>query len=172
MGAESRPLARRRYLTFYLADRTYAVPVGYIDEVVATADIATVPGTPSIVSGLLNVGGRLLAVVSMRRLLGLPDMERSLYSPLVILKGRRKQCALEVDGVLRITSIEDGDLTPITEGESMNDFASSVAYVDGSMVVLLSPDHLLLEQEHKRIAALAESAQQRIAELGAVVTWP
>lgn len=159
------PRVRGRYLIFYLAERTYAVPIACIEEIVPMTELSPVPGAPSFLSGFLEVGGEPVAVISMRRLFGLPEGEREMYTPLVILKAATQKIALEIDGVTRIVDVDADDLIPVTEGCSLNNCASAVARVDGQAVVLLSPERILLEQESKRVAELGELARKRLAEI-------
>src|SRR5882757_5888215 len=84
-------------LVFGLSDRVYAIPTTHVAEIVPMAELAQVPGSPDFLSGFLNVAGQLIAVVSLHRLFGLPDRERHLYSPIVILKSTPDRIALEVD---------------------------------------------------------------------------
>jgi len=168
MGADSISPLRGRYLIFHLADRAYAVPTRCVEEIVPMAELCPVPGAPAFLSGFLDLGGQLVAVISLRRLLGMPDRERELYTPLVILKASPEQIALEIDGVSRIVDVGGDDLIPVTEGCSLNNCASAVVRLDGQVVVLLSPERLLLEQERRRVAELAELARQRLAEVEAV----
>ena len=165
MGAESITPMRGRYLIFQLADRTYAVPIQCVEEIVPIAELFPVPGAPEFLAGFLDVGGQLVAAISLRRLLGLPDHERELYTPLVILKSTRQRIALEIDSVSRIAEIAPEDVIPVTDGCSINDCAAAVARLDGQAVVLLSPERILLEQEAKRVAELAELTRQRLTEL-------
>ena len=168
MGADSISPVRGRYLIFHLADRTYAVPTGCVEEIVPMAELFPVPGAPSFLAGFLDVGGQLVAVISLRRLLGMPDRAPELYTPVVILKTTPQPVALEVDGVSRIVDIGGDDVVPVTESCSLNDCASAVVHLDGQAVVLLSPERILLEQEQRRVAELAELARQRLAEVEGV----
>jgi purine-binding chemotaxis protein CheW len=157
-------------LVFGLSDRVYAIPTKHVAEIVSMAEVAQVPGSPAFLTGFLNVGGELIAVVSLRRLFGLPDCERHLYSPLIILKSVPDRIALEVDAGLHIAEISGGDLMPLTEASSLNNCATAIARVDGSSVVVLSADHLLLEQERKRVAELAHSAGRRLDQMESKTT--
>jgi purine-binding chemotaxis protein CheW len=157
-------------LLFSLSERVYAIPTKHVAEIVPMAELAQVPGSPNFLSGFLNVGGQLIAVVSLSRLFGLPDRERHLYSPLIILKSVPDRLALEVDTGLRIAEIAREDLMPLTEATSLNNCASAIVRVDGSSVVVLSVDHLLLEQERKRVAELARLAGRRLDQMESVTT--
>jgi purine-binding chemotaxis protein CheW len=167
MGADSNT-PRGRYLVFQLADCAYAVPAGAVEEIVPVAELASVAGAPSFLEGFLDVGGELIAVLSLRRLLGLPEHEWELYTPLVILKSDRPKIAVEIDGVICVAQIDDEHLSPIAEGCSLNDYATAVARHEGRTVILLSPAQILLDQERRRLVELAETAQQRLSELAEV----
>jgi purine-binding chemotaxis protein CheW len=168
MGADSISSVRGRYLIFQLAERTYGIPIRDVEEIVPVAELSSVPGAPSFLSGFLDVGGRLVAVISLRRLLGLPAHEWELYTPLIILRADQPKVALEIDAVRGIVDVSDGDLIPLAEGCSFNELATDVARVDGRVVVLLATERILLDQEQKRVAELTGLARQRLAELETV----
>jgi purine-binding chemotaxis protein CheW len=168
MGAGTSFSVRGRYLIFHLADQAYAVSVAAVEEIVPMAELVQVAGGPSFVTGLLDLGGQLIAVISLRRLFNLSDRRRELYTPIVILKAAPRPIALEVDAVQEIVEIKDEDAVALGDGYALNDFAFAAARVSGNHVLLLSPERLLLEEEHRRIAELAERTRQRLGALEAV----
>jgi purine-binding chemotaxis protein CheW len=170
MGAASVFPFRRRYVIFHLADRNYALPLDCVEEIAPMAELSTVPGSPSLLSGFLNIGGRLIPVVSLRRLWRMPDREPELYTPLLALQGTQRQIALEIDGVTRVVEIDPASLTPIDDGSSANNCATHIINMDERPVVLLAPERILMEEERQRLAELGELAQQRIAQLESPAT--
>lgn len=54
------------WIGFILAGQSYAAPVARVQEVIRPHDIATVPGAPAAVLGLMNLRGRLLPVLDGR----------------------------------------------------------------------------------------------------------
>lgn len=170
MGADPISPMRGRCLIFHLEDRIYGIPIKCVEEIVPMAELSTVPGAPAFLAGFLDVGGQLVAVISLRRLLGMPDRERELYTPLVILKALPQQVALEIDGVSRIVDIDVEEAVPIAEKYSLNDCATAVIRLDEQAVLLLSPERILLEQELRRVTELAELTRQRLAVVETVTT--
>ena len=170
MGADSITTLRGRCLIFHLADRTYGLPTKCIEEIVPMAELTTMPGAPAFLAGFLGMGGQLVAVISLRRLLGMPDRERELYTPLVILRALPQQIAIEIDGVTRIVDFSDVEVVPIAGKCSLNDCATAVIRLDGQSILLLSPERILLEQELRRVAELAELTRQRLAMVETVST--
>jgi chemotaxis signal transduction protein len=99
MGADSISPVPGRYLIFHLADGTYAVPTRCVEEIVPMAVLSPVPGASCLTSGFLDVGGQLVAVISVLRLLEMPDRARELYATLVIVAALLHQVAIDNDGV-------------------------------------------------------------------------
>ncbi|HEX5472765.1 MAG TPA: chemotaxis protein CheW [Lacipirellulaceae bacterium] len=169
MGAGIPSPSRGRYLIFHLAERAYAISIRDVTEVLAAAELTAVPGSPAFISGFLSVGKQLIAVVSLRRLFGMPDRERELFSPMILVRASDRPLALEVDSVFRIAEVEDAELVAVDDGSSLNNAALSVIRIDGNKVVLLSASRLLLEQERRRVAEMTELARQRCAEAEGVM---
>lgn len=60
-------------LEFRLAHERYAVQTRYVLEVHPLRDLTPLPGTPPFLRGVLNVRGRILPVIEMKRFFGLPE---------------------------------------------------------------------------------------------------
>jgi purine-binding chemotaxis protein CheW len=168
MGAASSAPLGARYVVFHLADCTYAIPVEFVQEIVPIAELAAVPGSPLFLSGFLDIGGNQIPVVSLRRLWQMPEGDRHLYTPLMVLTGLQQQIALEIDRVTQISEINAERLIQLEDGCSVNNCAASIARINGIPIVVLRPERILLEQEQERLAALTELAEQRIAQLEVV----
>ncbi len=86
-------------------------------EVFSVADasqIAMLPGTPSWVRGILNVRGRILAVLDLQKLFGLPQQETVADAPVLILRGEvLTEAALKEENE---STLEAGDVALATNG--------------------------------------------------------
>lgn len=58
---------------FALADERYAIETSYIREVHPLEDITPLPCTPPFVRGLVNVRGRILPVIDLKKFFDLPE---------------------------------------------------------------------------------------------------
>src|SRR5687767_4741813 len=109
MSVSKSPCATRPFLIFRLPGLDCALPLTALREVVAMAQLSRPPGLPSLLEGLLNLGGSAVPVVRLDHLFGLPDVELGLYSPLLILRQTEDQIALlaeAVHGVVRVSHEE------------------------------------------------------------------
>ncbi|RKP46458.1 chemotaxis protein CheW [Trinickia fusca] len=69
---ESRP-ASSWYVLFALAARRFALPLAVVERCVRIVDITALPKAPGIVLGVINVAGRIIPVVDVRKRFGLPE---------------------------------------------------------------------------------------------------
>ena len=84
LGAEAptaveRELPSGRHMIFRLAGELYAVDILTIREIVGSMEPVRVPRTPAFIEGVINLRGRVVPILDLRRRLGLEsgdDIER------------------------------------------------------------------------------------------------
>jgi purine-binding chemotaxis protein CheW len=150
-------------LIFHSAGRVFALPVSAVQELVPMALLASPPGLPAVLAGFLNLRGVAVPIVRLDRLFGLPECDPGLYSALIILQ--EVATGLLVDGIQEVASLDDRSYLPLRKTQLFNDCAEAELEVHGAQVYLLSPEHLLLEQERQSLAEFQAVAQQRLHEL-------
>ena len=64
-----------RWVTFKLESETYGINVMQVQEVLRVSEIASVPGAPDYVIGIINLRGNVVTVVDTRRRFGMPSKE-------------------------------------------------------------------------------------------------
>src|SRR5580698_2622611 len=96
----------RRFLTFRLDRRLYALPAEDVVEVIRTPPVARVPQAPKALVGIANLRGMVLPLTSLRGLLGL-DESAVESSRAIVLEGTAP-AALAVDSVEALVSIATG----------------------------------------------------------------
>lgn len=76
---------RRIYITFKMGDELFAIDVQYVREVIDLSPIARVPTAPAHLRGVVNVRGKAVPVVDLRRKFGLPDIPATVHTRILIL---------------------------------------------------------------------------------------
>ncbi|WP_174241445.1 chemotaxis protein CheW, partial [Caulobacter sp. S45] len=95
----------RRFLTFRVDQRLYALPAEEVIEVIRTPAVARVPQGPAGLLGMANLRGLAAPVASLRGLLGRPQVETTAASRTLVLAGATT-IALAVDGVDALVSVD------------------------------------------------------------------
>src|SRR5271156_2003891 len=97
--------ATRRFLTFRVDDRLYALPADQVSEVIRTPAVARLPHGPKSLLGLANLRGAIVPLASARGLLGRAEAPASADARTIVLTGGAP-AALAVDAVGGLLSVE------------------------------------------------------------------
>ena len=79
------------YITFRLADEMFAVDVNQVREILDSPKITPIPNTPAFMRGVINVRGSVVPVIDMRQKFGMPAIENTANTRIIVLE-------LELDG--------------------------------------------------------------------------
>jgi purine-binding chemotaxis protein CheW len=126
-----------RHVLFRVAQERYALPLEAVREVVLPRPpFARVPRVGGAVRGVMNLRGRVVAVVDLAELMGLePRALAEGYGQVVILERDKRSLGLLIAGVLGVE--------PLTPAEGTADgVVRGVATASMGAVTLLAPDAL------------------------------
>lgn len=157
-------------LSFYLSQQEYALPLDRVREIIPLPDhIAELPRPETAVLGVVTLRDRLLPLVSLRALLGLPANDLSKQrGKVVVMSIGGGAIGLFVDAIREILRLDSGSVDPapalLTRGEGEAEIVSICRLDDGRrLVALLSPDRLFRSDVVRRIIndqAAGEAAMQ------------
>jgi purine-binding chemotaxis protein CheW len=118
----------------------YALPLGCVVEVVRMAALAPVADAPAHVLGLLDLRGRVVPVLDLRRRLGLAPAEPGLSTPICVVEAGGRGFGLVADAVNEVRPLL-GRVERLGDAPQDSPVAG-VAHVDGRLVSLLDPARL------------------------------
>jgi purine-binding chemotaxis protein CheW len=123
-----------------LEGHEYALPLACVVEVVRMAALAPVPDAPAHVLGLLDLRGRVVPVLDLRRRLGLAPAEPGLSTPICVVEAGGRGFGLVADAVTDVRPL----LGPVERpaGAPQDSPVAGVAHVDGRLVSVLDPARL------------------------------
>lgn len=135
-------------VTFNLGEE-YGVPISQVREIVRVGGITMVPNSPSYMAGVINLRGRVLSVLSLRKRLGLSEKEISSASRIVVTEIGSKVIGLLVDAVSHVIKIprESVEAAPEEVLEADTDYITGVGKLNNKMVILLDLDKLLRREK-------------------------
>jgi purine-binding chemotaxis protein CheW len=97
-------------LEFTLGQEHYAFPSSCIREVFPLTEITLLPGVPSHILGVVNVRGRILSVMDIRRLLEFANVGLTNLSNAIILSSGSMELAVLADEVMGVYAIDMDDI--------------------------------------------------------------
>lgn len=99
-------------LEFRLAQETYAVETRYISEVYPLKDLTPLPCTPSFVRGIVNVRGRIIPVIDIKKFFDLPDKGLTDLHRIILVKEHGLELGILADLALGVRLIPLDSLQP------------------------------------------------------------
>jgi purine-binding chemotaxis protein CheW len=98
--------ATEHLATFFLAGEEYGVDVRLVQEIIRVSEITQVPRSPAFVKGVINLRGRIVPVVDLKRKLGLGEVDEGARpSRIVVAKLRDRLVGLLVDGASQVLKV-------------------------------------------------------------------
>jgi purine-binding chemotaxis protein CheW len=140
-------------VTFKLDGQKYAVDILKVQEINNMKEITSIPNAPVYLEGAINLRGKVIPVLNLRKKFGFEENTNSELCKIIIMDVRGVIMGLIVDGVsdvLRITRDVVEPPPPVSSNIS-SEFISSIAKLPEGLVILLDMDRLLDAEEHKTV---------------------
>lgn len=154
------------YITFKLGDELFAIDVFQVREVIDLSPIARVPTAPDFMRGVVNVRGKAIPVVDLRRKFGLPDVASTVNTRILILELEwdGEVCVVGglADSVHDVLELNASEIEPPPKlaARWRNEIIKGLARRDADFVMLLDVNKVFAMDE---LAALGD-APSRLAE--------
>lgn len=132
-------------VVFQLAEETYGLEIARVREIITVPNITRVPGTPSFVRGIINLRGKVIGVIDLRRKFGLAEAADDHESRIVVVEVDGETLGMLVDNVSEVLRIPGDNIeppSPIIAGVEA-DYLRGVAKVGGRLVMLLDLPKLM-----------------------------
>ena len=101
-------------LQFEIDDAIYGIEIQYITEIIQIPQITIVPKVPDYIKGVVNLRGKVIPVMSVRRRFGKEEIPFDDRTCIVVISWENLAVGLIVDGVREVAQIkpEEISLTP------------------------------------------------------------
>ena len=141
-GAEDSTI---EYVTVQIADQLFGLPINRVQDVFMPEKITRVPLSPPEIAGVLNLRGRIVTAIDMRRRLGLPSRENVAHSMAVGIEHKGESYGLLIDSVGEVMRLPAAGLEPNPGNldRLWVQVAAGVQRLDGRLMVVLDVDRVL-----------------------------
>lgn len=143
-----------KFVLFTLDDQQIALHLSDVEKIARVAEITHMPNAPDVVMGVLNVQGRIVPVVNLRKRFQLETRDMSLNDHFIIARTSKRSMALWVDYVRDIIEIPKKD---IVEHDSI---LPNVEYFEG---VVKINENIILIQDLEKFISLDEEQKLNTA---------
>jgi purine-binding chemotaxis protein CheW len=136
-----------KLVTFSLDDRKFALYVSAVQRVIRMVEVTALPKAPEIVSGIINMQGRIIPVFNIRRRFRLYPREVQLNDQMIIAAAKKRTVALSVDSVDDVIEIPEESIIAAEQ------ILPELKYVEG---IVKTEDGIVLIHDLERFLSLPE----------------
>lgn len=135
-------------VVFRLGESRCALPLTAVDKVIRAVQVTPLPQAPEIVSGVINLAGKVIPVINVHRRFQLEERDLQLDDRFIIAHTSRRTVALVADSVSGYQELGDRQMIPVEESLSFAPFLRGVAKIEGDIIMIYDLDQFLsLDEE-------------------------
>src|SRR6266540_120516 len=102
-------------VSFMLGREEYGVEIQNVQEIIRAVDITPVPGSPVHVKGVINLRGKIIPVIDLRKRFSLPDISLTERHRIIITEIGLKRLGVLVDSVSQVLKFSSAVMEDIPE---------------------------------------------------------
>ena len=149
-------------VVFHIGKELYGVGIEAVHEIVKVPDITEVPDAPGFLEGVINLRGKIVPVVDLRKRMRLPAGERTKTSRVLITEDEGRLVGLLVDAVSEVLKMSPDAVEAPPEMISAIgvEYITGVAKVEARLIILLDLKRVLSVEDMKKLGATVAQAPQ------------
>ena len=147
----------KQLVVFQLAAKLYGVEISRVHEIIRLQSVTRVPRAPAFVEGVINLRGKVIPVVDLRRRFGLPMADHTRSSRIVVLEIGDQVVGIIVDAVSEVLRVSPGTVeppSPVVAGID-SEYLHGIAKLTDRLVILLDLERVLAREERRALENVA-----------------
>lgn len=144
---------------FRVGRETFGVPISLVHEIVRVPDITAVPEAPEYVEGVINLRGKIISVIDLRKRFGEKEIASHKKNRILVVEVEGRMFGLIVDAaseVLRLPETEI-DLPSIAFEENDLNYVTGVGKLRGRLIIMIDLNKVLQKGELRRLEEFSEA---------------
>jgi len=97
MSVERHTNRELRIVGFQVGNETYGVPITALHEIVRVPEITAVPDAPEYMEGVINLRGKIVSVIDLRKRFGIKETGLSRRNRILVVEFNGRLSGLIVD---------------------------------------------------------------------------
>ncbi|MGE4557805.1 MAG: chemotaxis protein CheW [Desulfovibrionaceae bacterium] len=141
-------------VTFSIGDEEFGVDILRVQEIIRMMEITKVPRAPEFVEGVINLRGKVIPIVDLRKRFGLEPHEHDKHTRIIVIEIINMIVGFVVDAVSEVLRIPANTVEPppaVVSGLE-SEYISGVGKLADRLLILLDLNRLLSGEERNMLA--------------------
>ena len=142
-------------VTFNLANEEFGVDITRVQEINRMMDITKIPNAPEFIKGVVNLRGKIVPVVDLRKKLGFPEKEHDKSTRIMVVEVNGMVLGFIVDSVSEVLRIPESTIEPPPSlvGGVESDYLNGVGKLDDRLLLLINLEKVIKSDQLSSEAA-------------------
>ncbi|MGE4552495.1 MAG: chemotaxis protein CheW [Desulfovibrionaceae bacterium] len=141
-------------VTFRIGEEEFGVDILAVQEIIRTMAITKVPKAPAFVEGVINLRGKVIPIVDLRKRFGLPSRPHDKHTRMIVIQLGTMVVGFMVDSVSEVLRIPAStiDAPPAVVSGLESDYISGVGKLEDRLLIMLDLHRLLSSEEREALS--------------------
>lgn len=155
--ADTQISSELQLVIFRLAQEEYGLPITKVQEINRLVPITKLPQTPSFMEGVINLRGRIIPVIDLRKRFQLTVTEHTEDNRIIIVEVNGQTVGVIVDAVTEVVRLPAASVEPPPPAFILDaQYIHGVGKLDERLLILLDIDKILTSQEEIALRQIKE----------------
>lgn len=149
-------------VVFSLAGCELGVGIRQVREIIRVSEIAIMPKAPRFLEGIINLRGKIVPVLDLKRRFEMPLVERTTETRILVVEIKDQTLGLMVDKVVEVLKINTSLIEPATETVlTMGvEFINGLIHINERLILLFKLEKIFTFEEIKALPEWDASSKQ------------
>jgi len=142
-------------VSFNLGGEEYGIEVLKVREIIRLPSLTKTPNTAHFIEGIINLRGRVIPIISLRKRFNLPDEEQNSQTRIIIMDVAENLVGFIVDSVAEVIRLRGSEIQPpptlILSGQTGVDqeYITGVYNHGERLLIIMDLDRIFGEADHQ-----------------------
>jgi purine-binding chemotaxis protein CheW len=145
MNTETTPQNLTEYVTAMIGGQLFGLPIVRVQDVFIPARLTRVPLAPPEIAGVLNLRGRIVTLIDLRRRFGLAQRAEGDAVMAIGVEARGESYGLLIDNVGEVLKLDDAtrEANPVNLDRRLARVSAGIHRLDGQLLIVVDVDSVL-----------------------------
>src|SRR5215471_3467760 len=150
----SKPL---HLIGFNIGRETFGVPIELVHQIVGVPEITAVPESPDFVEGVINLRGKIVSIVDLRKRFGEKQITKHRKNRVLVVEVHGRMVGLIVDSASEVLKIPHSEIEqpPNVFEEGELNYVTGVGKLNGRLIILVDLTKILQKGELRRMGEIS-----------------
>ncbi len=140
----------KKVVGFKLKEEEFAFDIMKVVEIIKLKEITDVPTAPDFIEGVINLRGKIIPIIDLRKRFNVEIEERDKkYRIIIVELGKFQSVGIIVDEVTKVITVAPDQILPVpsTVSQAGGKYIESIIKIDDRIIVLLDIEKIFSESE-------------------------